>query len=179
MACLMNELDPFYTLPTTIGIIMKRISSRSTFFSKRVFPVLWFGFAALFVIVNLTGQHGTKQFELSPFLPLAVGAIGLFAMWRFWRFMLSLADEVWDDGKALIIKKSGQELRVPLDDIINVTYGMAGNSPRATLTLRHSTQLGREIAFIPHRDFFSLNLLSTRNRILDELIERIDAQRRH
>jgi hypothetical protein len=32
---------------------MRRLSSRMTFFCKRVFPVIWFGFLALFIAVPL------------------------------------------------------------------------------------------------------------------------------
>ena len=35
---------------------MQRISSRSTFFSKRVFPLIWFGFLTIFIIAPLLGK---------------------------------------------------------------------------------------------------------------------------
>jgi hypothetical protein len=32
----------------------KRISSRNTFFMKRIFPIVWFGTAGLILIIGLT-----------------------------------------------------------------------------------------------------------------------------
>jgi hypothetical protein len=37
---------------------MRRISSKATFFNKRIFPVVWFGFLIVFVDVSLFGAHG-------------------------------------------------------------------------------------------------------------------------
>ena len=38
------------------------------------------------------------------------------------KLVFDLVDEVWDDGEALLIKNRGQEERVALRDIKNVSY---------------------------------------------------------
>jgi len=94
----------------------------------------------------------------------------------FYVIFHGLVDEVWDDGDALVIKNKGQQIRVPLAEIINVSYSQLSNPPRVTLMLRNLTLLGREISFVPVRTyawgFFP------KNEVMDELIQRVDAARR-
>jgi hypothetical protein len=151
---------------------MKRISSRSTFFYKRVFPLLWFGFIGVSVFSVLRHQPVVRAPPI-PFLivPVLMTVIG-YVLFR--KLLFDLVDEVWDDQDALIIKNAGVEERVSLENIINIGFSTMTNPERVTLTLRDPGRLGNEITFIPPRRFLTLS----RSPIVNELIERVDVARR-
>ena len=89
------------------------------------------------------------------------------------KLVFDLVDEVWDDGEALLIKNRGQEERVALRDIKNVSYSTVINPPRVTLSVRQPTTFGDQIAFVaPVR----LVPFST-SPIIADLIERVDQAR--
>ena len=155
---------------------MKRISSKQTYFYKRVFPVIWFGFLAIFVLTGVLASRRTRV-EAIPMLIVPV-IMTVFGYLLFRRLLFDLVDEVWDDGDALIVRKAGVEERVPLKNIINIGYSLLTNPERVTLTLRDVGHLGKEITFMPvRRPFFRFQWLS-RNPIIDELIDRVDQARR-
>jgi hypothetical protein len=151
---------------------MKRISSRSTVFYKRIFPLLWFGFLAFFVITALWASRRTHGVAV-PFLvmPMLMAVIG-YVLFR--RLIFDLVDEVWDDGDALIVRNGGTEERVTLKNIINIGFSTMTNPERVTLTLRDPGALGKELTFSPPRRLLSLG----RSPIIGELIERVDQARR-
>jgi hypothetical protein len=154
---------------------MKRISSKRTVFYKRLFPVLWFGFLALFVLVGSLAPRRTHPPPIPMLIvPVVMSVLGYML---FRRLIFDLVDEVWDDGDALIVKNAGVEERVPLKSIINIGYSLLTNPERVTLTLRDAGQLGKEITFMPLSRALSFRWLS-RNPIVDELIERVDQARR-
>jgi hypothetical protein len=155
----------------------KRISSRSTFFMKRVFPLLWFGLIAVFVIIALTASDHAKRgtpaavFFVVPVIMVIVG----YAVMR--RLVFDLADEVYDEGDALRVRFGADEERVRLDNIINISYAGMINPPRVTLTLRSAGRFGREVSFSPPQTFLG-PLLRSGHPIVTDLIERVDAARR-
>jgi hypothetical protein len=147
---------------------MRRISSRWTFFYKRIFPVIWFGFLILFVGVSVfTGQ---RPFPLL-IVPLAMMGFGYFIMKKL---VFDLVDEVWDDGHALIVKNGGRDERVAFSDIKNVNYSPYVNPPRVTLLLRRLTAFGDQITFCAPVRFIPL----TASPVIAALIDRIH-QARH
>jgi hypothetical protein len=84
---------------------MRLVSSKMTFFNKRVFPVIWFGF--LIVFIGLSLFSGTGRNAVSPFPFLVVPAFMIvFSYFVMKKLVFDLADEVWDDGDALVVKKS-------------------------------------------------------------------------
>jgi len=151
----------------------RRISSRNTFFLKRVFPVLWFGMVALSVAAAVAGARATHAVPAAVFIvPLLLLVIG-YAVMR--KLVFDLADEVSDEGDALRVRFGSDEERIPLTDVINVGYTQFVNPPRITLTLRQPGRFGREVSFSPPRRFF---WPFVRNTLIDELIERVEAARR-
>jgi hypothetical protein len=125
---------------------MRRISSKSTFFNKRIFPLIWFGFLALLIVVPFLVSNRQNSASLTPFLffPVIMAIVGFFVMKKL---VFDLVDEVWDDGDALVVKNDGQEQRIPLGDIKNVSYSAYMNPPRVTLLLRRTTVFGDQINF--------------------------------
>jgi hypothetical protein len=47
---------------------MTRLSSRWTYFYKRVFPVMWFGFIALFLLLPWLNRHQAPGLPLPVFI---------------------------------------------------------------------------------------------------------------
>jgi len=151
---------------------MKLISSRMTVVSKRVFPTIWFGFLGLFVLFALFGtSSGRGPPALFFLVPVVMGIIGYVLMRKL---VWDLADEVYDCGDHLLVRNSGREHHIDLSNVINVSHTSMTNPQRVTLTLREPVGERREIVFAP-----PANLLPfSRNRVVDDLIQRIDALRR-
>ena len=78
---------------------MLLISSKLTFFYKRVFPVMWFGFLAVFFLTALMKGLAANSISNLPFLivPVVMAIIGYQFMKRM---AFDLADEVSDLGSA-------------------------------------------------------------------------------
>lgn len=159
---------------------MQRLSSSMTFFYKRVFPVLWFGFIAIFIVswfgIGSARPHFVRPdwwMDLLP--PLLMGIIGGIV---FKLLIFNLVDEVWLEGDTVVVKNRGESTRLPLTDVINVNCTTMTNPPRITLSLRtESARLGKQVNFIPAGRRGLLAAFKS-NPIADELIRRIDALRR-
>jgi hypothetical protein len=151
---------------------MKRISSSWTFFYKRVFPTIWFGFCLLFLIVPWLVISTSSQPPPIPFffVPAFMIIIGFFVMRKL---VFDLVDQVWDDGDSLLVRNRGEEQRVALADIKNVSYTQFMNPPRVVLSLRRNTAFGDQIAFCAPLRF----KLFSSSPVISDLIDRIDAAR--
>jgi hypothetical protein len=153
----------------------KRISSRMTSFYKFAFPILWFGALGLVVLLGFMNVVAMTATEL-PFLimPIFMAGIG-YIIYR--ALLVGLMDEIWDNGKELLVVNGGHVEHVPFREIVNVSYMGLTNPKRATLLLRKPGRWGTKLSFIPVRGSISLwNLMD--NKMLDELILRIDEARR-
>ncbi len=152
---------------------MKKLSSRSTFFLKRIFPALWFGFIIFFVSVALfaesEGIHSNDMVMVF-FTAVFMAAIGFIIMKNL---VFDLMDEAYDEGSSLLFKNKGKSVRINLTDIKNVSYTVLINPPRVTLSLRHKTEFGHEITFSPPASLIPFK----KNKDIMELIDRIDRAR--
>lgn len=151
---------------------MKRISSSWTFFYKRVFPIFWFGFCGVLLILPLLGMSISGRAPPGPII-LAPAVMIVFGFVIMRKLIFDLMDEVWDDGDSLLVKNHGEEQRVALADIKNVNYTPMISPPRVVLSLRRNTAFGDQIAFCaPVRlvPFAS-------SPVISDLINRIDAAR--
>lgn len=153
---------------------MRRLSSSHTFLYKRVFPVLWLGGVAVFLLVMLTNPLplGGPAFPYL-FVPILMLVLG-FAFMR--KLLFDLVDEVWLDGESLLVKNRQQEIRIALYDVLNVNSTTMTNPRRITLRLRADSRFGRDIAFIPNSPRGLFGAFRS-DPIADELIERVDAAR--
>jgi len=146
---------------------MTKISSNWTAYYKIGFPVMWFGFLALFLIAAvLGGDLGSKPMFLT--VPVAMAVFGFLLMKKL---VWDLVDEVYDCGDALLVKNRGEEARVPLANIMNVSASIFQNPPRITLRLINPSTFGNEIAFLPIVGF-RLNPFA-KNQIAEDLIVRV------
>jgi hypothetical protein len=90
------------------------------------------------------------------------------------KMVFDLVDEVIDEGDFLRIRNNSQEDRIALSDIINVGYVPYMNPPRVTLSLRRPSSFGTQVTFCAPVRFVPF----ATSPVIDELIQRIDAQRR-
>ena len=153
---------------------MRRISSKWTFFYKSVFPIFWFGFIILFLIIALFVPTRSGQSPPIPALivPIIMFVVGYFLMKQF---VFDLADEVWEDGDMLVVKKRGQEQRIAFSDIKNVNYSPMMSPPRVVLSLRRTSVFGDQVAFCAPIRFVPF----ATSPVIDDLIDRIDAARQN
>lgn len=158
---------------------MQRLSSSMTFFYKRVFPVIWFGFIAIFAVswfaAGSSVPAGNPDRWVGLLAPVFMCVVGAFVLKRL---IFNLSDEVWLEGETLVVKNRGESTRLPLGEVINVNCTTMTNPPRITLKLRkESSRLGPEVNFIPagRRGPFSA---FKANPIAEDLIRRIDALHR-
>jgi hypothetical protein len=153
---------------------MRRLSSRMTFFYKRILPVIWFGFIAVFMAAPFVAPMIGGSVSGSPLafliLPVIMIVVGYFTMKKL---LFDLVDEVLDAGDALVIRNGHLEERVALSDIMNVSYSQFVNPPRVTLSLRNPSMFGDRVSFCAPVSFMPFST----SPIIDELITRIDAAR--
>jgi hypothetical protein len=77
---------------------MRRISSKTTFWYKRVFPAIWVGFLLIFIGIAVSGA-GSRG-DLSSMAPFVIGPLAMigFGFVFMKKLVFDLVDEVWDDG---------------------------------------------------------------------------------
>ncbi len=150
---------------------MRRLSSRATFFYKRVFPVLWIGIVA-FVLFQLWNEVSSGRAPTAVLLaPVALLVIG-FVVFRV--VLFDLMDEVWDAGDRLIVRNGGESEEIPLAEIVNVSYAVFVNPPRVTLRVRRPTRFGSDVSSAAPARFVPM----PKSPIIEDLIDRVDAARR-
>src|SRR5215470_8816587 len=117
---------------------MRLVSSKMTFFFKRVSPILW-----LFGVLSVLGVLSESGEEPSTIL-LLIGAATLVFIFVYWFVVLKLADEVLDAGNALVVRKGGREERIALSDIKDIKYSpyRFDHPPSVTLSLRRPSVFG-------------------------------------
>lgn len=151
---------------------MTRISSKWTFFYKRIFPVILLGFLLLFATGALATQRSANPPPAALFLLVAVfmAVVGFFI---FRKLIFDLVDEVWDAGDALVVRNKGREERILLPNIINIGYTQFVNPPRVTLWLRTPGLFGDKVSFCPPAGFSPFAV----SPIVGELVRRVDEAR--
>jgi len=151
---------------------MPLVSSKLTFFYKRVFPIIWFGFLGAFFLVALLKGRGPDWISNLPALvvPVLMAIVGYQFMNKL---VFNLVDEVFDAGDALLVRRGGQEDRIAFSDIKNVNHFPYMSPPQVTLSLRHPSVFGDTIVFCAP---FRLMPQSS-SPLIDHLIDRIDAAR--
>jgi hypothetical protein len=128
---------------------MKKISSKMTFFHKYLFPALWFGFLAVFLVIAVAGGAGLRD-PMFLIGPIVMAVFGFFMMKKL---VWVLADEVYDYGDYLLVKNGGSEERVDFSNIMNVSTTTLMNPPQITLRLITPGKIGDEITFSPATGF--------------------------
>jgi hypothetical protein len=158
---------------------MRRLSSSTTFFYKRIFPLLWVGFVLIVSGLQLWAvQHARPNVSSQPPFPLLLLPLFMVGvMFLLYRKLLhDLLDEVWLDGDWLVVKNRGEQIRVALRDVMNVNATTMTNPRRITLMLRTDSRFGRNLTFTPASPRGFLSGFKP-DPIATELITRVDALR--
>lgn len=122
----------------------KQLSSKLTFFNKRIFPTFWFLLLIYFGINDYL--NGDKvSFGASLLMVLAGIAIFLF-------LFNNVADKVEDHGNFIRVYKANRNLDIPFEDIKTVEW-LFSNSMTVTIVFNSDTQIGRRVRFIPKCSF--------------------------
>jgi len=152
---------------------MKKISSRSTFFNKRIFPVIWFVTLGIFILIVLTGGSSHGSLMMPPIIILLIMVI--FGYFFMKKLVFDLMDEVFDDGiGCLLVRNKDIEEKIDYRSIKNVNYTVMTNPHRVTLSLRTPCKFGNEVSFIPEMSWMPFR----KNKDIIELIDKVDKLRR-
>lgn len=149
------------------------ISSGMTKFYKYVFPVIWFGFLAMFLV----GGWVSGALQQAPVFLVMPCVMAVFGYFLFKKMLWVLADEVEDYGTYLVVRNRNEEATIELLNIMNVSATTNMNPPHVTLRLLQPCRLGGEVVFAPARGGFSFNPFK-KNEIVEDLIVRVDKARR-
>lgn len=150
---------------------MKKISSGATFYYKRAFPTIWFGFIAFFV-VQVLNSGAAQRDPMFLVVPAVMAVVGYFMMKKI---VWNLADEVYDCDDFLLVKNRGREERIEIANIMNVSATTMMNPPQITLRLVRAGPNGNEVTFSPAMQF-TLNPFA-RSPVAEDLIVRVDRAR--
>ena len=90
------------------------------------------------------------------------------------KFISPLADEVYDCGDELLVKRGGREDRIRFSDVMNVNYSVATKPSVIILDLRKESSLGKQIRFCAPAS----TKMFERNPLIGELITKVDDAKR-
>ncbi|PRY64037.1 hypothetical protein B0H98_107182 [Vreelandella songnenensis] len=158
-----------------------RIISRSAVFSRWIFPAIWLIVASFITSSFLYHLDGFTIFILFPFGMIA------FMVFSWKKAYAGVANRVYDNGESLTFVYGKERQQVYLKDVMNINYESMVSPDKVILTLRATdvqNSSTREVAFLPTRTNWNTGDISFRklrreNRVYEELIERVDAARRH
>lgn len=148
---------------------MNRISSRWTRFIKWVTPIAWLGGLGYLAV------DSARDGRLDALLAVIVSGMALAGLLLMKIFIWNLADEVYDCGDSLLVRRGGLEESVPLADVTQVALALFSRPPRITLKLAKPGKFGRSIVFTPPtspgQEIFG------RNPIAEQLLAKVDKAR--
>jgi hypothetical protein len=151
---------------------MQQISSRGIFFQKVIFPLLLLLYAGfMFVGILATSHQKFGPPRITLIAPVLIVFVGYYILKKT---VWDLADRVFDAGDLLIVRFGKEEDRIPLSNVINISYSKLMTPTRITLTLHTPGRFGSEISFAAPFSPWTFS----RSRIITDLIQRVDAARR-
>lgn len=158
---------PENLLPPTVNIDgLKRISG------TRHMPLLKYALPAVMyaaVCAWMLSDESKKRHPDYPTLAITLVILGVVLAVVFKRRMWGLADEVFDGGDHLVIRRAKREARVELANISEVSVG-SGPPTKVTLQLRLPGEFGAKVSFLPNPT--SRNPLAT-SSIAEDLVRRV------
>jgi nitrogen fixation-related uncharacterized protein len=110
-----------------------------------------FAFVPLVALILIIAVTSFEIFhsDSSPIIPLVLVAALILMIWSLKKFTWSLADEVYDDGDKLVIKRSKDVHEILLSDIENIFDRSFSRPPKITVDLVEDGVFGPSISFIP------------------------------
>lgn len=150
---------------------MRKISSGMTWYQKRMYPVVTVIVLGTWIAAAV--RMSAPEVKLALAVMTAVGAVVSFITFR--KRIWTLMDEVHDGRDFLLLRNRGDDERIPLSDVQNVSAASTRGVAPITLRLTRPSKFGTEITFVPAMEF-TLNPFA-KNPILEDLIVRVDAAR--
>ena len=125
---------------------MKNISSRNTFIYKYVVPGVALGFAFLGLVDGLFDPiEGDPGFNFQTL----IFSFAFIVLYRFFkRTFFSLADQVFLDKEALVVREKKKTEKILFDKIISVAAD-SNNGLRTTVTYQSLEAVPKEFSFLP------------------------------
>jgi hypothetical protein len=152
---------------------MGRLSSKATFFYKRIFPIIFVGVCIVLIAAGFSGVPMRGGGSSVPLIFVAIVMIVIFFVFAK-KFIFDLVDEVVDEGDILLVRNGDRDDRITLADISDVNYQSMMSPRRVTLSLRQPSVFGSQVSFCA-----PLRLLTfSTSPVIDKLIARVDAARR-
>ena len=131
---------------------MRELSSRWTFFQKRVFPPLWIGgFSLVTLLMFLVPDsfHGSMDVRAARWIFAGATLVGGgFIYWACMRLK-----KVTLVGDILIVSNFRDEIQVPLRDIETVSGSLSVSPELIWIEFRRPTAFGSKIVFMPKMRF--------------------------
>lgn len=126
---------------------MVRISSKETFFMKRVFPAIFFGIIALIIALSVRAMiiKGTVPYKELILMPI----LTVFFWYLIKIICLDVVDEVWDDGDQLRVKVKKKFINIQFENVDNISTVPYSSPRKVRLSLKAPVDIGNEITFIP------------------------------
>lgn len=121
-----------------------KLSADQTGRKKILFPAIYF---ASLIPITLTYLRHSDGKPILPGLLLLLG-MALFGIFAMKQFLWDLADDVYDQGDALLVTRRGVSESVALSNVRDVTYANM-RPPRLTLHLRTPGRFGARVSFSP------------------------------
>lgn len=150
---------------------MRRLSSVTTVWQKRLFPVPVLIAAGAMAYMAVAHPLPAAQAWL-PWAAVVAIAVVTILVYRY--RLADLADEVWLSGDDLVVHRHGEQARIALANVTGVESSRLANPPRVVVTLDRDSRFGRRFAFMPARPAFGFG----RSPIADELRQRVAAVHR-
>ena len=135
---------------------MQRISRVDSWWSKRLLPLVTGGIC-LGAIVAMVSKDGLPWAQVAPILIV----FGIAVAWASVHLHRQMADEVWDGGDRLLVRRGSRDTTVTMADIAKVECRGQRHSATLTLHLRD----GGKILFCPRLNppgsyYFASNLVA-------------------
>ena len=146
---------------------MKRIS-RTSFILKRLLPFFIIGILLLMPLIALIEGRFSILVIVIPALIIA------FTLFIMRKLVWELADEVYDAGEFLLVRRGGDEQKIYFSDIVNINYQGFTSPSRISVLCRTPGAFGNEVVFSGPLSFNPLNT----PKLVQDLVERADRTRR-
>jgi len=139
-----------------------KISSDSVTGLAKAFFAVPFLMLLFMILMSTIGVIVGRDIFYTPLIPLAVLII---ISWLYVKFVWNLADEVFDEGDAFLIKRGKIAERVFLSEILFLNNRIYDRVPKIGIETMKSFEFGFKIYFVP--DCADTNFKNTKDLFLD------------
>jgi len=125
---------------------MEKLSSDGVTIATKAFMVIPLFALAVMIVVSTLSWLAGREGPLGAVILTAVFA-GVFYLAR--KFTWNLADEVYDCGDSVLVRRGKLEDKIPLRNIVDVMNSGISRPSKVTIYLAAPSILGLKISFLP------------------------------